>query len=463
MSTQSLAPVPEKEQVPQESPTAQLPVKIESRQIRHLAQSIQLEETGTSPLIRFTILLACLVVLLFIIWSAFTKVTELADTTGQVLPVGAIKSVQHLEGGIVSKILVHDGQLVDKGQILVKMSPAAGVSDLDQTRAREAALLLKAERLRAFAEGRKPDFSFVGKLFSQLVADNKAIYQSQIQAYDAASSVIKTQIRQKQSDIALLVEQKTTLQQQIDTLVQEVKIRQNLASQRLITVMKLLDTKRELARVRGQLSNTIGRTIVARDALAEAENRLTDQKANARKQAMSDFSSTVAELAQVQQSLGRLEDRVSRLDVRSPVRGYVKGLTINNTGAVIQAGGLICQVVPVDRRMEIAAKINPSDVGHLKIGLPVKVQVSAYESERYGSVPGVLTYISPSSFVDKKGKPYFKGTIMLKQDHIGDVPGRLEITPGMTVKAEIVTGSKSLLSYMLKPIVTQVHDSFHER
>jgi HlyD family secretion protein/adhesin transport system membrane fusion protein len=463
MSSQSLAPITENAEPAKPVPQAQLPVKIESRQIRHLAQSVQLEETGTSPLIRFTVLLSSLTCFLFIVWSGFTNVTEMAATSGQVIPVGAIKSVQQLEGGIVSHILVHDGQLVDKGQILVKMSPASGVSDLEQTRAREAALLLKAERLRAFAEGRKPDLSIVGRQFSQLVADNQAIYQSQIQAADAADAVIQTQIRQKKSDIALLEQQRQTLQQQVDTLVQEVKIRTDLASQRLITVMQLLDTKRELARVRGQMANTIGQSIVARDALAEAENRLIDQKANTRKLAMHDFSATVAELAQVQQSIGRLADRVSRLDVRSPVRGIVKGLSVENAGAVIQPGGLICQIVPIDRKLEITAKINPSDVGHLKIGQAVKVQVSAFDSERYGSVPGVLSAISASSFVDDKGKPYFKGTIQLNHDYVGNVPGLYRITPGMTVKAEIITGSKSLLSYLLKPVVDQINNSFHER
>jgi HlyD family secretion protein/adhesin transport system membrane fusion protein len=178
---------------------------------------------------------------------------------------------------------------------------------------------------------------------------------------------------------------------------------------------------------------------------------------------MDDLGVTINELAQVQESIGRLEDRVKRLEVVSPVRGIVKGLAVKNQGAVIQPGGQVCDVVPIEHDMKIDAKISTKDVGHLKIGQPVKVKVTTYDFARYGSVHGTLTKISASSFTDEKGNPFFKGVIELENNYVGATPGRFLIQPGMSVTAEIITGDKTLLQYMLKPIFTQVQQSFHER
>jgi len=462
MASHSLTPVDPQPQPPAVT-EARLPIKQSSRQVRHLAQAIQLEETGTAPLVRFTMLVATSAVLIFLLWSALTTIDEVATADGQVVPAGSLMSLQHLEGGIVESILVKEGELVDAGQPLIKMSPAAALGDLEQTRAREAALLLKAERLRAFAEGRQPDFSFIGPGYERLVADNKAIYQTQVQSGDTTRAVTLNQIEQKRSDAALLEEQRKTLEEQIATLSEQAKLRQDLLAQHLVTITTYLDTKRELARLKGELARTIGQGITAREALSETENRLMDQQSTMHKTTMDDLSTVIAELAQVQESIGRLEDRVNRLVVTAPARGYVKGLSVHNLGAVIQPGGPICELVPVDRDLRVDGKVSTRDVGHLKAGQRVKVKVGTYDFARYGAVWGVLEQVSASSFLDEKGAPYFKASISLEHDYVGKVPGRYGITPGMTVSAEIITGSKTLFQYMLKPIFTQVQESFHER
>jgi HlyD family secretion protein/adhesin transport system membrane fusion protein len=190
MTGQSLTTLPQESGAPVPAePQPRLPIKQSSRQVRHLAQAIQLEETGTAPLVRFTMFVATSAVIVFLVWSALTTIDEVATADGTVIPAGSVTSVQHLEGGIVEAILVKEGELVDLGQPLIRMSPAAAMGDLEQTRAREAALLLKAERLRAFAEGREPDFSFIGPGFERLVADNKAIYHTQQQSAETSRAV----------------------------------------------------------------------------------------------------------------------------------------------------------------------------------------------------------------------------------------------------------------------------------
>ncbi len=437
-------------------------VKQSSRVARHLAQAVQLEESGTAPLIRFTMMLAAIACFSFLVWSAMTHIDEMAVADGEVLPVGQLQAVQHLEGGIVQQILVKEGDLVAVGQPLIRLSPAASLADLEQTRARDVGLRLKSERLKAFTENRQPDFTFA-KGFDRLVADNMAIYQSQVLAKENGRAVVFAQIDQKQSEIRVLENQQGALSEQVAAVTQVMGMKQELVEKGLISRVNYLDTKRELARLEGELTKTRGQTVTARDALREMQGRLDDQQSTVYKQAMDDLGSTITELAQVQESIARLEDKVNRLVVESPARGFIKGLSVHNPGAVIQPGGMVCEVVPVDQELKVEARVQPRDVGHLKVGQPVRVKVSTYDFARYGAVEGELSGVSASSFLTEKGEPYFKAQVKLAHNYVGDRPGVHSLSPGMTVQAEIITGDKTLLQYMLKPVFTQVEQSFHER
>ncbi|CAA7617415.1 Membrane-fusion protein [Candidatus Terasakiella magnetica] len=462
-NSQSLVNVPTPDKTPDTASSGKALIKMSNRQTRHLAQAVVLEESGTSGLVRFTMAVASCTTGAFVIWAALTDVPEIASAEGQIVPTGQVQTVQHLEGGIVQDIIAHDGDTVEAGGIILRLNPAQAISDLEQTRAREATLLIKAERLRAFAEERQPDFSGMPTGYDRLISDNMAIYQSQAQARDTARSVITSQIDQKRSDLRLLETQEKALHEQIGPLQEEMTMRQELVAKGLVSRVVFLDTKRELSRVQGELARLLGQGASARDAMAEVENRLIDSRSSLQKQTMDELGTTVNELAQVQESIGRLEDRVKRLEITAPVRGIVKGLAVKNQGAVIQPAGQVCDVVPVESSMKVDAKIATKDVGHLKIGQPVKVKVTTYDFARYGAVKGTLSKISATSFLDEKGLPYFKGTIDLEHNYVGDLPGRYVINPGMSVTAEIITGDKTLLQYMLKPIFTQVQQSFHER
>ena len=462
-TSQSLVNVTNPGNLPEPAAPAKPPIKMSSRQSRHLAQAVVLEESGTSGLVRFTMLVASATTAAFVIWAAFTDVPEIASAEGSVIPSGQVQTIQHLEGGIVQDVVVKEAEIVEAGQVIVRLNPAQAISDLEQTRAREATLLIKAERLRAFAEERQPDFSTMPQGYDRLISDNMAIFTSQAQARDTARSVITSQIDQKRSDLILLESQEKSLREQMGPLQEEMNMRQELVAKGLVSRVVFLDTKRELSRVQGEVARLVGQEVTARSALTEVENRLIDSRSALQKQTMDDLGVTINELAQVQESIGRLEDRVKRLEIVSPVRGIVKGLMVKNQGAVIQPGGQVCDVIPIDLDMKVDAKISTKDIGHLKVGQPVKVKVTTYDFARYGAVHGTLTKISASSFTDEKGVPFFKGVIELEHNYVGSTPGRFLIHPGMTVTAEIITGDKTLLQYMLKPIFTQVQQSFHER
>jgi len=256
--------------------------KIANRQTRYLAQAIQLEETSTAPLVRFSLGLVCVTVLLFVIWAGLTRLEEVATADGQVVPTGMTMTVQHLEGGIIESVLVNEGELVEEGQRLVRMSAAASQSDLEQSLAREAALKIKGERLRAFVEDRAPNFSFADKAYAHLIEDNMAIYNAQVESLRTGRAVLQSQIEQKNSELQLLKHEESNLQDQVNALTEELAMRQELVAQKLVTRMQYLDTKREEARIRGELSRSIGQVITATKTVAEYEHRLTDLQSSSR-------------------------------------------------------------------------------------------------------------------------------------------------------------------------------------
>ncbi|CAA7614008.1 Type I secretion membrane fusion protein, HlyD [Magnetospirillum sp. LM-5] len=463
MSNQSLVKVPESDTTPAKAGGGGPAVKQSSRVSRHLAQAVQLEESGTTPLVRFTMLMAALACLLFIAWSAITRVEEVAVAEGEIVPLGSTKTIQHLEGGQVEEIMVKEGQLVDADQPVIKLSPVQPMAELEQTRAREMTLLLKSERLRAFVESRRPDFSFAGPQYASLVADNTSILQAQTQSRETARSIILSQIEQKRSDLRLLENQQKSMREQVQALADEMKIRDQLVAKGLVTRIAHLDTKRELARAEGELARILGQAVSAREAVQEMERRLIDSQSTLQKAAMDEMGVAIAELAQVQETISRLEDRVHRLVVTAPNRGYIKGLTVKNAGAVIQPGGLIAELVPADLELRVDAKITPKDIGHVKLGQKVKIKVSTYDFARYGFIWGELSRISASTFLNEKGEPHYKAQVTLSKNYVGEDPAVHLVTPGMTVMAEVMTGDKTLLQYMLKPIFTQLQQSFHER
>ncbi|RAU20110.1 hypothetical protein CU669_20135 [Paramagnetospirillum kuznetsovii] len=432
---------------------------------RHLSQAVVFEEGGVGPLVRGTMLTTILTVGALIGWAAVTPVKEVAVTNGQVVPSSFIRPVQHLEGGIIQQVLVKEGQLVSKGEILVKFDPAPALSELEQMRARETGLLLKAERLRAFAEGRIPDFAGAGDDLADhgQTHDQGTIYEAQERARESAALVLEKQSEQRRADIALYRDQISAMDQQIDLLAKEVEIRKYLVEKELTSKVVYFNILREFERLKGERARFQGQLKTAREALAEADTRLADQKTKLAHDALNEMGTVTAELAQLREARAKLEDRVLRLDAVSPVRGIVQELAVTSPGTVIQAGGLITKIVPVDDVLLVESQITPRDVGHIVPGQDVRIKVGSYDFARFGAVGGKIIQVSPSTFLDEKKSPYYKGVVEINKPYVGENPDRNHILPGMTVQVDIITGEKTILQYLLKPIYLAATQAFQER
>lgn len=431
-------------------------------QVPSLNRSLHIEEGRPPHSSRINIFIACAIVFAFIVWAALTPIDEIATAPGQVIPTGFIKSVQHLEGGIISDIKVHEGDRVKEGQLLMVLDGKGAQSELEQALAEEMALKIKAERLRAFGLGQKPNFADFAVTHKDLVRDQQAIYDILLKNWADQRSVIDKQQEQQKALLAVQLGQEKDLRDQLAIVEKQRDINKELFEKRLRTRTEYLNSAEAVSRVNKELDQVLNQMQQTRQAIAESDNKLTELGTRLRHDALTEMGNVTARLAQLKESITKLQDRVHRLEIKAPVSGIVKGLKTNTLKGVIQPGEEILQVVP-DNAMEIEAQLNPKDVGNTQLGQDVTIKVSAYDYARFGTIEGKLHAISASTFLDENKKPYYKAFITLKQLYVGNNPQTNLIAVGMTVQADIHTGQKTLLQYLIKPVYNAVKTSFRER
>ncbi len=438
-------------------------IHLGSRKRRLLSEAVQVEEELVPPIVRPILLLATLIVLGFLFWSSQVRLTEVARAPGEVVPIGQNKVVQHLDGGIVAEIPVSEFDLVKQGQVLLRLDGSQAMAELNQTEAHLVALKLRAERLEAFATGRKPDFASLAGSHADLLADQMAIYRTQLAARDSALSVLSHQINQRERRIEQLNSALSTAREHQNLTGELSSMREGLASRNLITRSVMLETRRAKVTASGEVERVDEEINVSRQELAESRSRYADTLNQFKRDALDEMGTVRAEIAEVEEAMQRLNDKVSRLEVRSPSSGYVQDIKVQTIGQVVQPGALLMQIVPDDAPLEAMIRISPTDIGYIKVGQHVEVRVSSYDYARFGTAKGTLKRISASSVVGEDKLPYYRGWVALSQPFVGNEPGRHPLKAGMGVEAEILTGEKTLLEYLAKPVVNAMTSSFRER
>lgn len=430
---------------------------------RFLAQAIQLEEQAPSAVIRAAIFFSVVMLISAVIWAWATQVEEVASAVGEVIPAGLIHDVQHLEGGIVSEIRVRDGDRVQQGDLLLGFAPSAVDAELEQMRIRRATLEMETERMRAITERRAPDFGEVGRRYPDLATTQRTIHDAQVTSHESELAVIDAQIRQRDTELTRQKHQVVSIRDEIELLREQVSIRSTLNDKKIIARTELLATQTRLVEAESEQRRLTDGVIVAQSALDEARQRRIETIARFAKENELAAGEAAAKLADVRQSLVRLEDRQTRLNVHAPLNGIVQGLSITRINAVVEPGQVILQIVPIEDDLIVEARISPTDIGHIHAGQTADVKVDSFDAARFGSVSGTILRISPSTFLDDKRQPYYRAEIGLEKSWLGEQPGHLRIIPGMTVKADIKTGSKSILDYLLKPVSRGFDSAFRER
>ncbi|MBF0560844.1 MAG: HlyD family type I secretion periplasmic adaptor subunit [Alphaproteobacteria bacterium] len=430
---------------------------------RLLTEPVLFEEERLPGFVRSALLAVASLVILFVAWASVVHLDEVATAAGQVVPSSAVKVIQHLEGGVVSEILVSEGDTVQPSQIVMRMDPIAALSELDQMKARLVGLLLRDERLKALAEKRKPNFGGISEGYPELLADQKNIWMSQIAEQSSAIAVIDSQIDQKQKELKQLHDTLDTAIEQMKLAGEQVAIRKEGMEGGVVSRQTYLETQRALVTAQGEVLRIREQIRVATDSLTEVRRRHNNLGLGQIQNALGEEGTVSAEIEQVKKALSKLEDRVYRLDIRAPVVGHIQDLKIRSTGEVVPAGGIVMRVVPMNDVLEAEVRINPTDIGYVHASQPVKIKVASYEYVRFGTLPGKLQKISPSTIADEHGAPYYRGVVSFDRSYLMGGEVKYPIIPGMAVEADIVTGTKTLIQYLLKPIFTSMKSSFHER
>lgn len=429
----------------------------------YLAQSIRLEE-GTSPaLVHALIYLLASFLVLAIVWSMFARLDQVARADGTVLPSSAVRSLQHLEGGIVADVLVAEGQIVEEGDLLLLLNPTFARSELAQLRAREASLASRFIRLNAFVNSEEADFGALASEFPALVGEQDALLRSQNESRRNQLKVLRGQVKERKLALGTLAEQKATIERSVDLVAEEARLREILLNKGLTPRFKYLDVLRLLNTTRGQLLQVEGLIARALEGVAESETRLVEVGGKLESDALSEISVISAELAEIRESMARYEDRVSRLEIRAPVRGVVQKLTYPSVGSVISPGEAVAVIVPLDDRLIVEVKLNPKDIGFVALDQNATVRFTAYDYAQFGGVAGRVRHISPTTVTSDGGKAFYKVVLELESDHVGEKSGDNLILPGMIVQADIKTGQRTLFEYLSKPVSRALSLGFTER
>ena len=427
------------------------------------AASLAVKESPLPRLLRVTILLFSSATLIFIFWAAVTPVKELARSEGQVLPSGNSQLVQHLEGGLVRAIAVREGDRVQRGQLLMQLDGAGLEEDSAEQQSQVLSLWLQRERLLATLQKRQPNFA-AAHLTPAALSEQQQIFAAQQSAQRSERAVLDEQIGQRRSSLARLNGAIGTAMQNLAVAQENQRIFNGMTQEGLASRTAALDKEQLAISRQGEMQSVLAQREEASRELAEFIQRRAALDAQQRDQGYNTLHELDTRYIQAVETLKKRSGRVGRLEVRAPVAGYVKGITFNTIGAVVPAGQTLMEIVPMDEQLVVEAHILPEQVGRMAVGQKVQVKVDSYDYVRYGAIPGEIQSISAMTFTDPlRGKDYYKGRIRLARNYAGNVPGEHRILPGMTVDADIVTGEKTILGYLLKPIQRAMQNSLSEQ
>jgi adhesin transport system membrane fusion protein len=424
---------------------------------------VELRSGSSGHLARRTIYIISATVLTMVVWAAVSPIEEVAVASGKVVPASAISDINHLEGGIVEEVLIKEGDAVHVGQVLIRLNANQTGADLAQLEARAANLTIKRERLTASMNDQEPNFGEYGARYAAIAEEHRqAFYRDRLQA--------REERRQLEQAVERLAEQLVSARDEEISLVAQERLQEEQATIRKRSHAKGYTSKMTMLQAQAIAEQAYQRLLTARARSAEldklhseAQTKLRETVAERIRKLSEERADVAAQLNEAEETLIKYRDRVVRLDVVSPLDGIVHSLVYNVRGEVVKPGSLVAQVVPNERQVMAEVELQPHDIGHVRVGNEAELKLSNYDSNMVGIIRGEVELISPTTFETKDGKPYYKVRITLDRNSL-HVQGReLPISPGTTLQAQILTGSKTLLRYMLKPVFQSLDTAFSER
>lgn len=409
--------------------------------------------------------LAFLVVAL--VWAALATLDEVTRAEGQVIPSQQIQVIQNLEGGIVKDLLVREGQTVAVGQVLLRIDEKRFSSTYQEGRIRYLSLLAKIARLQAETTG--TEVVMPPEVLNEAPAqaqDELRLYTARALELSTGLQVLDEQRNQKRQEVRTLQGRVGQLGRSAALLEDELARTQPLAAEGVVSEVEILRLRRQVNETQGDLSAARAQLPQAQAGLAEAERKIEETRASFRAKAQGELAEAKGELAATGEANLGARDRLERTQVRSPVRGIVKRLHVNTVGGVIQPGSDIVEVVPLEDSLLVEGRVKPRDIAFLHPGLPAIVKLTAYDYAIYGGLTGTLEHISADAITEKRGdreETFYLIRVRTKDSTLRRGDNVLPVIPGMTASVDVLTGRKTVLSYLLKPVFRAKERALRER
>jgi len=415
-------------------------------------------------LVRLTIWGLVAFVLFLVLWAHFAIVDEVTRGEGKAIPSSRLQKIQNLEGGIVAELFVREGQIVEAGDPLLRLDDTRFASNVGETEADRLALAARVERLSAEVEGR--DLAMPENVLRDapnLADSERALFESRRDQLRAEIGGLEEQLAQRRQEVREMSSKQEQFRSSLALLRKEIAMSEPLVSSGAISPVEVLRLKRAEVESRGQLDATTLALPRAHAAIKEIESKIGETRGRFRSEALTQLNEARTELSKLKSTGKALEDRVRRTLVTSPVRGVVQQMLVSTIGGVIQPGSDIVEIVPLDDTLLVEAKVRPQDIAFLHPGQEAMVKFSAYDFTVYGGLKAELEHISADSITDEDGNSFFLIHLRTDKSHLGSDEKPLLIIPGMMASVDIITGHKSVLSYLLKPIIRAKSEALRER
>jgi len=415
--------------------------------------------------VRLTIWAIIAFFVFLMLWANFAVIDEVTKGDGKAIPSSKIQKIQNLEGGIVAELFVKEGQIVETGAPLIRLDDTRFASNVGETEADRLSMLLRVERLSAEVEDRPLNFpEDVLKAVPGQAKSEESLYISRRQQLHDEIGGLQEQLIQRQQELREFTSKQAQYRQQLGFQRQEISMSEPLVAQGAVSPVEVLRLRRAEAETRGQLDATTLAIPRAESAIKEVQRKVDETRGKFRSEALTQLNEARTDLNKAQATGKALEDRVSRTLVTSPVRGIVNKLLVNTIGGVIQPGSDLVEIVPLDDTLLVEAKIRPQDIAFLHPGQEATVKFTAYDYTIYGGLKAKLEQIGADTITDEDKKTtYYIIKLRTDRSHLGTDEKPLLIIPGMVASVDIITGKKTVLSYLLKPIIRARAEALHER
>ena len=404
---------------------------------------------------------ALVVVLVLVLWACFAQIEEVTRGDGRVIPSKQLQVVQSLDGGVVSEILVSEGEVVEAGQLLLKIDETRATSGVRESAAQGFSLRARQARLRALAEGApfQPPAS-TNAQEAHILDEERMLYETRRSELGTMIAINQQQLQQRQQELAEMRSRKSSAERGLDLGQQELAKTRPLLAGGAVSELDILRLEREVSRSRGDIEQAAAQIARVQASIGEAQRKIQETELAFRNEARRDMAEVMGKLNALNEGAVALADRVDKSQVRSPVRGRVQRLLANTVGGVVQPGKDIVEVVPLDDQLILEAKVQPRDIAFIHPNQEATVKFTAYDFSIYGGLAAKVENISPDTVVDEKCNAFYLVRVRTTQSSFSD---KLPVIPGMTAEVDILTGHKSVMSYLLKPVLKARAYALRER